>query len=200
MRYLAKVERASFLGSAVLQLLARQLEDYLWETPPGEKTIETNITLGVGNGAIVLVDLDATNDEIVAVEEALPWLLHLVEAFLSQGITPEFLAQEAERAEQWRQSLTLESQEVERRALETAARRDEIQELEKSLRLEQQELEKREAELMTRIEVQKREALKLQELEKELRELEKSLTLEQEELEKRKAEFMAYIEVQEGKL
>jgi uncharacterized protein (DUF3084 family) len=52
-----------------------------------------------------------------------------------------------ERAEQWRQSLTLESQEVDRRALEAAARRDEIQELEKSLKLEQAELERREAEL-----------------------------------------------------
>ena len=147
MRYLAKVERASFLGSAVLQLLARQVEDYLWERLSQEQKIETDEALGVGDGALVLVQLDESDSKVLAVEDAIPWLLDLVDQFLTQGITPEFLAQEAERAEQWRQSLTLESQEVERRALETAARRDEIQELEKSLKLEQAELEKRESEL-----------------------------------------------------
>ncbi|MGB3136947.1 MAG: hypothetical protein WBB18_09105, partial [Nodosilinea sp.] len=45
--------------------------------------------------------------------------------------------------ERWRQSLTLKSQEVDRRALETAARRDEIQELERSLKQEREELENR---------------------------------------------------------
>ncbi|MEM9004608.1 MAG: hypothetical protein AAGE59_13940 [Cyanobacteria bacterium P01_F01_bin.86] len=151
MRYLAKVERASFLGNAVLQLLARQIEDYLWERLPPEKTVETEIALGVGDGAIILVKLDDSETTVVDVEDAIPWLLDIVNQFLSQGITPDFLAQEAERAEQWRQSLTLESQEVERRALETAARRDEIQELEKSLKLEQAELEKRETELLARL-------------------------------------------------
>ncbi|NER78653.1 MAG: hypothetical protein F6K42_03565 [Leptolyngbya sp. SIO1D8] len=151
MRYLAKVERASFLGSAVLQLLARQIEDYLWERFPQEKTIETDIALGVGDGAIILVQLDESDTKVITVEDALPWILNLVDTFLVQGITPEFLAQEAERAEQWRQSLTLESQEVERRALETAARRDEIQELEKSLKVEREELEKREADFSDRL-------------------------------------------------
>jgi hypothetical protein len=37
----------------------------------------------------------------------------------------------------------LKSQEVDRRALETAARRDEIQELERNLKQEQEELERR---------------------------------------------------------
>ncbi|MBE7382738.1 MAG: hypothetical protein F6J95_015155 [Leptolyngbya sp. SIO1E4] len=151
MRYLAKVERASFLGNAVLQLIARQIEEYQWEKLPQEKTIETEIALGVGDGAVVLVKLDKSSSKVVAVEEALPWILNLVDTFLVQGITPEFLAQEAERAEQWRQSLTLESQEVERRALETAARRDEIQELEKGLKLEREELEKREADFLARL-------------------------------------------------
>jgi predicted RNase H-like nuclease (RuvC/YqgF family) len=58
-------------------------------------------------------------------------------------MTPAALEQEIERAERWRQSLTLKSQEVDRRALETAARRDEIQELERNLKQEQEELERR---------------------------------------------------------
>lgn len=150
MHYLAKVERASFLGTAVLQLLARKLDDYLWEKLPKEQSIETDIALGVGDGAIILVDVNEETFKVTAIEDALPWLMMIVEQFLSQGITPEFLAKEAERAEQWRQSLTLESQEVERRALETAARRDEIQELERKLKIAREELERREAEFLAR--------------------------------------------------
>lgn len=152
MRYLAKVERASFLGNVVLQLLARQVDEYLWETLPDKEAIETDMALGVGSGAIVLVHIESHSDraKVVASEDVVPWLLDLVNQFLSQGITPEFLAKEAERAEQWRQSLTLESQEVERRALETAARRDEIQELERNLKIARAELERREAEFLAR--------------------------------------------------
>jgi hypothetical protein len=150
MRYLAKVERASFLGHAVLQLLAQEMGDYLWETLPVAKSVETSLSLGVGDGALVLVDVDSTTLEVRAIEDAVPWVMRLLEQFLSQGISPEFLAQEAERAEQWRQSLTLESQEVERRALETAARRDEIQDLEHKLKADREELEQREAELLAR--------------------------------------------------
>ncbi|HEY9887789.1 MAG TPA: hypothetical protein V6D02_05265 [Candidatus Obscuribacterales bacterium] len=137
-----------------MQLLARQLDGYLWEKLPKEKSIETNIALGVGNGAVILVDVEEDVFKVTAAEDAVPWLMDIVDRFLSQGITPEFLAHEAERAEQWRQSLTLESQEVERRALETAARRDEIQELERNLKLAREELERREAEFTARLQEQ----------------------------------------------
>ncbi|MGD1942214.1 MAG: hypothetical protein ACFB0G_12965 [Leptolyngbyaceae cyanobacterium] len=137
-----------------MQLLARQVDDYLWERLPQEKSVETSIALGVGDGAVILVDMDPDADKILAVEDVVPWLLTVVEQFLSQGVTPEFLTQEAERAEQWRQSLTLESQEVERRALETAARRDEIQELERNLKTAREDLDQREAEFLTRQENQ----------------------------------------------
>ncbi|MGF1459961.1 MAG: hypothetical protein ACFBSG_13155 [Leptolyngbyaceae cyanobacterium] len=152
MRYLAKVERASFLGNAILQLLARQVDEYLWETLPDKEAIETDIAVGVGNGAVILVTVERSGSKpvVTEVDDVIPWLMDVVTQFLAQGITPEVLAQEAERAEQWRQSLTLESQEVERRALETAARRNEIQELERNLKLEREELEQREAELLAR--------------------------------------------------
>lgn len=150
MRYLAKVERAAFLGQAVLQLLAHELDEYLWETLPEAKVVETSMPLGVGDGALVLVEVNPTTSEVLAIEDAASWVMTVLQQFLAQGISPEFLAQEAERAEQWRQSLTLESQEVERRALETAARRDEIQELEHKLKAAREELEQREAELLAR--------------------------------------------------
>jgi len=152
MRYLAKIERASFLGNTVLHPLAQQVDEYLWETTPDHGAFETDIAVNVGQGALVLATVEQQNNQlrVVAIDDVVPWLLDLLEKFLSQGITPDFLTQEAERAEQWRQSLTLESQEVERRALETAARRDEIQALERNLNVARAELEQREAEFLAR--------------------------------------------------
>ncbi|NEP17733.1 MAG: hypothetical protein F6J97_12655 [Leptolyngbya sp. SIO4C1] len=154
MQYLAKVNNKARPAGAKLQLLARQLSDYSWELVEAEKIVETVEPLAFGEGSLVLLTL-GNHSQIIGVEDATDWVLEIVSQYLSQGITPEFLQQEAERAEQWRQSLTLKDQDVRRRALETAARRDEIQELEKRLRLEREELERREAELQSHNETPK---------------------------------------------
>ncbi|MEM6251439.1 MAG: hypothetical protein AAF821_00825 [Cyanobacteria bacterium P01_D01_bin.156] len=142
MQHLAKVCHTTSEGEIVLQFLARQLEDYLWELSVGDKEVVSTLPVTFNEGTLVLVELDTSN-QVVDVQEATDWILDLVSKFLTQGVTPQFFHQEVERAEQWRQSLTLQSQEIRRRALETAARRDEIQELEKKLRLEQEELEQK---------------------------------------------------------
>lgn len=142
MQYLAKVQKKAFLGGAELLLLAEQTSESTWTRLPSERIVETTRLLAFQEGNLVLVDLDNLN-QIVAVQDATPWVLGLVEHYLTYGVTPEALEQEIERAERWRQSLTLKSQEVDRRALETAARRDEIQELERSLKQEREELETR---------------------------------------------------------
>ncbi len=80
---------------------------------------------------------------VVSIVEATDWVLAFVKDYLSQGMTPQDLQDEIERAEQWRQSLTLQSQEVRRRTLETAARRDEIQNLEKRLKLDRETTERK---------------------------------------------------------
>ncbi|MEM9807324.1 MAG: hypothetical protein AAF959_18825 [Cyanobacteria bacterium P01_D01_bin.56] len=141
MQHLAKVCHTTSEGALVLQFLARQLEDYLWELSIGNQEVVSTLPVTFNEGTLVLVELDASN-QVVELQEATDWILDLVSQFLTQGVTPQFFHQEVERAEQWRQSLTLQSQEIRRRALETAARRDEIQELEKKLRLEQEELER----------------------------------------------------------
>jgi hypothetical protein len=146
MEHLAKVSQKKISGKVSLQLLARQVSESLWEPISAEKSIETPFSIPYNEGVLVLLKLD-TQNQVIAVTDATDWVLDLVSQYLSQGITPEFLKQEMERAEQWRQSLTLQSQEVRRRALETAARRDEIQALEQRLRLEQEELERRESAL-----------------------------------------------------
>jgi hypothetical protein len=51
-------------------------------------------------------------------------------------MTPELLQQEVERAEHWRQSLTLQNQDLARRSLELEARREQIQSLEESMKKE----------------------------------------------------------------
>jgi hypothetical protein len=140
MQYLAKVQKKAFLGGAELLLLAEQTSESTWALLSSERIVETTRLLAFQEGNLVLVELDNLN-QIVSVQDATPWVLSLVEHYLVYGVTPEALEQEIERAERWRQSLTLKSQEVDRRALETAARRDEIQELERSIKQEREELE-----------------------------------------------------------
>ncbi|MGF1516951.1 MAG: hypothetical protein ACFCVB_03985 [Nodosilinea sp.] len=142
MQYLAKVQKKAFLGGAELLLLAEQTSESTWTLLSSERMVETTRLLAFQEGNLVLVELDNLN-QIAAIQDATPWVLGLVEHYLAYGVTPEALEQEIERAERWRQSLTLKSQEVDRRALETAARRDEIQELERSLKQEREELETR---------------------------------------------------------
>ena len=84
-----------------------------------------------------MVDIN-DEEQIVSVTDASQWVVDFVAEYLTHGLTPQGLADELDRAEQWRQSLTLQTQEVRRRALETAARRDEIQNLEKRLKLERE--------------------------------------------------------------
>ncbi len=138
MLYLAQVHRNQFLNQFQLKLLARQEAENIWATIPEE----TCILLGKGNTLneklLVLVELSSTG-EIERIEEATNWILEIVDKYLNSGITPEFLRQEAERAEQWRQDLTLQNQDLARRSLELEARREQIQALEESLMREKQD-------------------------------------------------------------
>ncbi|KPQ36472.1 MAG: hypothetical protein HLUCCA11_06305 [Phormidesmis priestleyi Ana] len=156
MQYLAKVNAtkesftppplsATQMGGAQvkpaqIQLLAVNTFDQTWELIEPPRIITVSQPIAAEEHTLVLVELDA-DERIVAIEDATPWVLSFVSEYLTLGLTPKGLEEELERAEQWRQSLTLQSQEVRRRALETAARRDEIQDLEKRLKLERDELE-----------------------------------------------------------
>lgn len=140
MLHLAQVQTQGLLGRLGLRLLARQETEYNW-TLITERTVilevETVLNdstlFSLSEGLLVLVDISATG-EIESLENATTWVLELVKTFLTNGITPAFLQQETERAEQWRQSLTLQSQDLARRALEVEARREQIQALEETLR------------------------------------------------------------------
>jgi hypothetical protein len=138
MLYLAQVHKNDFLEQRQLRLLARQESDNLWSLIPEEAFI----LLGKGNTMseklLVLVELSPTGD-IQRIEDASKWVLDLIKIYLTTGITPDFLRQEAERAEHWRQSLTLQNQALAQRSLELEARREQIQALELGIKAEKQE-------------------------------------------------------------
>lgn len=134
-------------------LLAQHTADYLWEPVASVQVLKAeqvnqSSQVSLNPGTLWLVTLTSDNPpQVQQIADATDWILQVVNQYLTKGITPEFFAEEIERVEQWRQSLTLQNQEVSRRALETAARRDEIQDLEKKLKLEQEALLQQEEQL-----------------------------------------------------
>jgi hypothetical protein len=142
MLYLAQVQNQGIPNQISLIPLACQKSEYAWVVlpEPATKAIPFSTTAADwADGMLVLAD--CTEDyQVSSIAHAKDWLLAIIQTFLSSGITPEFLQQETQRAEQWRQSLTLQSQEVDRRALELEARREQIQELEENLHRQQKAL------------------------------------------------------------
>lgn len=141
MLYLAQVHKNDFLDQMQLRLLAREEAENIWAIIPEEAFILLGKGKTLTENLLVLVELSPTGD-IERLEDAANWVLNLVKAYLTTGITPEFLQQEADRAEQWRQNLTLQNQDLARRSLELEARREQIQALEESLKREKNGVQK----------------------------------------------------------
>ncbi len=132
MLYLAQVHKNEFLVQSELRLLARQETENMWAMIPEDAVILLGKGKHLTEKLLVLVELSATG-EIEKIEDATKWVLEIVQKYLTTGISPEFLRQEAERAEDWRQNLTLQNQDLARRTLELEARREQIQALEEAL-------------------------------------------------------------------
>jgi hypothetical protein len=146
MLHLAQVTQKDPGGKVKLQLLAQQKAEHAWAVMAEEDTCLWCDSQEYQEGALVLLELSPTK-QVQQINDATGWVLEMMEQYLSMGITPAILQEEVQRAEQWRQSLTLQSQELGRRALEMEARRDQIQELEENLKVEKQKLEERAIEL-----------------------------------------------------
>jgi hypothetical protein len=144
MLYLAQVCKNEFLDQYQLRLLARQEAENIWTIIPEEAFILMGKGKNMSEKLLVLVELSPTG-EIEKLEDASNWVMHLVQSYLTTGMTPEILQKEAERAEQWRQSLTLQNQDLARRSLELEARREQIQALEENLKRERNGSHKDEA-------------------------------------------------------
>jgi polyhydroxyalkanoate synthesis regulator phasin len=139
MWYLAQVHKNEFLEQRQLRLLARQEADNMWAIIPEEAFILLGKSSLLAEKLLVLIELSPTGD-INRIEEATNWILSLVQTYLVNGVTPDSLQQEFERAEQWRQHLTLQNQDLARRSLELEARREQIQALEESLKKDKGEI------------------------------------------------------------
>jgi predicted RNase H-like nuclease (RuvC/YqgF family) len=147
MMHLARVKKKDPEGKAMLQLLAQQKAEYAWVVLDDEDNIWVD-TDEHQEGALVLVELSPLK-QVEQIYDATRWVLEIVEQYLALGITPTLLQEEVQRAEQWRQSLTLKEQELGRRSWEVEARREQIQELEENLRQEKQALDTITAQLKT---------------------------------------------------
>lgn len=150
MLHLARIQRKTLLGKAELLLLARQRSEYAWEIIESAEMCLAAEANALHEGNLVLLDLD--DDKVSNLRDATDWIVKTLGDYLAIGITPEQLQEEIERAEQWRQSLTLQSQEIGRRVLETEARRDQIQQLEENLKKEKEEIRRLEAVLREKYE------------------------------------------------
>ncbi len=140
MHYLAQVLSSEEADYPNFLLLASQDRADLWHVLDPATSLASDRAQQAKPGQWVLLEVNESG-HVLAVQDAKPWILSLIQRYLSLGVTPEFLQQETERAEQWRQSLTLQSQELDRRALELEARREQIQALEADLKREKQKLD-----------------------------------------------------------
>lgn len=140
MFYLAQVQRKSSDSKPSLHLLACQKAEHTWVPVEAECVPLPEEGIEFGDRAMVIVML-SSNQQVSEIRDAKDWVLEVVEQYLTTGISPQLLKEEVQRAEQWRQSLTLQSQELGRRALEMEARRDQMQELEENLKREKQQQE-----------------------------------------------------------
>ncbi|MDX2213088.1 MAG: hypothetical protein SFY66_07350 [Oculatellaceae cyanobacterium bins.114] len=183
MLYLAQVHTKDVDGKTSLKLLAQHQSEHAWEVLPQPEVVYSVEASDYSEGVLVLVELSATQ-QVKSIENATPWILTIVEQYLSLDVTPALLEQEVQRAEQWRQSLTLQSQELGRRSLEMEARRDQIQELEENLKQDRKQLEllateteARREQIQAAEEALKRERNQIAEIEENLRHEKKQLEL-----------------------
>ncbi len=132
MLYLAETQRKSgFIGSgkAEFKLLAAQRSEHDWSSVPGEEIVTAPDDASYASGVLVLVDL-ANNRQIKRHEEASKTLVSVLQNF--SGLSKKFRSQ-GEEIEQWKESLTYQSQALNRREMEIEARQEQINQAEADL-------------------------------------------------------------------
>jgi septal ring factor EnvC (AmiA/AmiB activator) len=163
MLHLAQVQNNESVGGVELQLLACQQIENSWTVLNGESVSLAN-TSSLPEGLLVLVEL-SENKEVLSIQHPKDWVLDLVQKYLTgEAASSTFLEEEVERAEKWRQELTLQSQDLTRRNLELEANREKIQTLEEDLNRENQQLEAMATQLKIKEDELKLERQRLEEM------------------------------------
>jgi len=141
MLHLAQVQKNQISDQPELRILASQESDSSWTLLTKDKILPSPHSRGLSEGLLVLVETNDQNNQqdISNIQSAKNWVLDFVEKYLTLGLTPSYLQQEAERVEEWRQELTLQSQDLGRRQWEMEARREQIQALEEEIKRKQEE-------------------------------------------------------------
>ncbi|WP_118162521.1 pilus motility taxis protein HmpF [Nostoc sphaeroides] len=185
MLYLAEVQKQkggllSGGGKTELKLLACQRTDQNWSTV-SEEVIGAEDASKLNDGALVLVELNP-NRQVQRIQEAGRPLVNILQNFSRQ--LEKFKLKEDE-IDQWKQSLTFQAQELNRREMDMEVRSEQLQNMEDELQqLEQQKQE---------VDTSRQEIERLQtEVERNRLELEgawEHLRGEQRRLEERLADF-----------
>ena len=146
MLYLAQVEINPESGEIQLQLLASQESEYVWSVD-NSQTLPLTKESSLCGGVLVLVEVD-DRQQIISIQNAKEWVLSILQQHLTKyAIDPQFIETEQNKVEQWRQEITAQNLELNRRALEIETRREQLQELEQELKRDREELDKLKAEL-----------------------------------------------------
>ncbi|MEH2327459.1 MAG: pilus motility taxis protein HmpF [Nostoc sp.] len=142
MLYLAELQKQkggllSGGGKTELKLLACQRTDQNW-SPVSEEVIAAEDASKLNDGALVLVELNP-NRQVQRIQEAGRPLVNILQNFSRQ--LEKFKLKEDE-IDQWKQSLTFQAQELNRREMDMEVRSEQLQLLEDELQqLEQQKQE-----------------------------------------------------------
>lgn len=139
MLYLAQVENKPDSGEIQLQVLARQESEYVWSVDNSETLILTKES-SLCEGVLVLVEM-SQDRQIISIQDAKEWVLSILQQYLTKNaINPQFIEAEQRKVEQWRQEITAQNLDLNRRALEIETRREQLQELEQELKRDREEL------------------------------------------------------------
>lgn len=142
MLYLAEVQKkgGAFRTAKVeLRLLACQRSESSWTAVPNEEIVQCPDEMASYNaGALIMVELSGTK-QIQRHSDAARQLVTILQNF--SRLQDRSKSQE-EEIEQWKESLTYQSQELNRREMELEARQEQLQQMEEDFeRLEQQRRE-----------------------------------------------------------
>jgi hypothetical protein len=141
MLYLAQVEIDPESAEIQLQVLARQESEYVWSVDNSQTLFLTKES-SLSGGVLVLVEI-GHEQQIISIQDAKDWILSVLQQYLTKNaINSQFIEVEQSKVEKWRQEITAQNLELNRRALEIETRREQLQELEQELKRDREELAK----------------------------------------------------------
>jgi hypothetical protein len=127
MLYLAQVEIDPNSAEIQLQVLARQESEYVWSVDNSQTLFLTKESSLCG-GVLVLVEI-GQEQQIISIQDAKEWILSILQQYLTKNaINPQFIEVEQSKVEKWRQEITAQNLDLNRRALEIETRREQLQE------------------------------------------------------------------------